>query len=196
VLLWRKPSPEFVRRFLERQAALDCSYAAVGATAGEPPVGFVVDRTRVRLGSGPAAFEAARTALGRWEQYRLGWVEAWSPQVPAAAGAAVAILARSVGVWWLNACRVVYALDEAGPPRRVGYAVGTLPEHVETGEERFLVEWDPADDGVWYDVLAFSRPNGWLARVGYPVVRRVQKRFGRDSAAAMLRAVREATERV
>ena len=42
---------------------------------------------------------------------------------------------------------------------------------------------------VRYDILAFSRPHQFSARLGYPVVRRLQKRFGRDSAAAMLRAV-------
>jgi hypothetical protein len=45
-------------------------------------------------------------------------------------------------------------------------------------------------DSVWYDILAFSRPNHVLTRLGYPIVRRLQKRFGRDSAASMFRAVR------
>jgi len=39
---------------------------------------------------------------------------------------------------------------------------------------------------VWYDILAFSRPNQVLTRLGYPLVRRIQKRFAKDSAAAML----------
>jgi uncharacterized protein (UPF0548 family) len=99
-----------------------------------------------------------------------------------------------VGVWWLNACRIVYAVDEAGPISKFGFAYGTLPGHVESGEERFLVEWDRGDDAVWYDILAFSRPHHVLTRLGYPVVRRLQRRFGRDSAAAMLRAVGSADE--
>ncbi len=52
---------------------------------------------------------------------------------------------------------------------RFGFAYGTLPGHVESGEERFLVEWDRGDDAVWYDILAFSRPNHVLTRLGYPV---------------------------
>jgi uncharacterized protein (UPF0548 family) len=52
-----------------------------------------------------------------------------------------------------------------------------------------LIEWNREDNNVWYDILAFSRPNHLLARLGYPVVRRMQKRFGRESAAAMQRAV-------
>lgn len=103
-------------------------------------------------------------------------------------------MGRAVGVWWLNACRVVSVVDEAGPLSKFGFAYGTLPGHVESGEERFLIEWDRSDDGVWYDIVAFSRPNPFSARLGYPVVRRLQKRFGRDSAASMLRAVSSGVE--
>jgi uncharacterized protein (UPF0548 family) len=59
-----------------------------------------------------------------------------------------------------------------------------------TGEERFLIEWDRNRDEVWYDVLAFSRPHLLLSRMGYTYMRLVQRRFGKESAAAMVRAVR------
>jgi len=189
MLSLRKPSAESVRRFLAGQAELDFTYSAVGATAETPPAGFVVDRTRVRLGEGEAVFRAAGDALRRWEQFRLGWVEAWSPDTPIRPGEVVAVMGRAVGLWWLNACRIVYVVDESGPISRFGFAYGTLPGHVESGEERFLVEWDRDEDSVWYDILAFSRPNHLLTRLGYPLVRRSQKRFGRDSAAAVFRSV-------
>jgi uncharacterized protein (UPF0548 family) len=93
----------------------------------------------------------------------------------------------------MNACRIVYVLDDspaAGTDvRRAGFAYGTLPEHGVIGEERFVVEWDPADDAVWYDLYAFSRPRSLLARVGSPLARRLQRRFARDSQAAMAAAV-------
>jgi uncharacterized protein (UPF0548 family) len=72
---------------------------------------------------------------------------------------------------------------------RYGFAYGTLPGHVEAGEERFLVEWNKSDNRVWYDIVAFSRPRHVLARLGNFQVRRMQKRFARESAAAMVRAV-------
>jgi uncharacterized protein (UPF0548 family) len=100
----------------------------------------------------------------------------------------VAVVARSLGLWWLNACRVVYVMGEKD---KFGFAYGTQPGHAESGEERFLVEWDRADGGVWYDILAFSRPRHPLARLGYPWTRWVQRRFARDSGAAMVRAVGE-----
>lgn len=101
----------------------------------------------------------------------------------------MAILARSLGVWWLNACRSVAVVDEDRPVRRFGFAYGTLPDPAGSGEERFLIKWDRREGSVWYDILAFSQPRHLLARLGYPWVRRVEQRFGRESAAAMRRAV-------
>lgn len=189
MLSLRKPSTDSVRRFLTGQAERDFTYSAVGATATTPPAGFAVDRTRVKLGEGEPVFRAAGDALRRWEQFRLGWVEAWSPDTPIRPGEVVAVMGRAVGLWWLNACRIVYVVDESGPVCRFGFAYGTLPGHVESGEERFLIEWDRDEDSVWYDILAFSRPNHVLTRLGYPLVRRSQKRFGRDSAASLFRSV-------
>jgi uncharacterized protein (UPF0548 family) len=190
----RKPTAESIRPFLEAQAKLPFTYSAVGATATTPPAGYVVDRTRIKLGEGEPVFQLAIAALQRWEQFHLGWVEAWSPDTPIQSGEVVAVMGRAIGLWWLNACRIVYVVDESGPTSKFGFAYGTLPGHVESGEERFLIEWDRSDNSVWYDILAFSRPNHFLTRLGYPMVRRTQKQFGRDSAAAMLRAVRSGDE--
>jgi uncharacterized protein (UPF0548 family) len=192
MLSLRKPSADRLRDILAAQAKFDFTYPAVGATAALPPVGYVVDRTRIKLGEGTGTFAAAKAALERWEQFRLGWVEAWPPETLIQAGQVVAVIARLFGLWWLNACRIVYILDEEGPVKRFGFAYGTLPEHAESGEERFTVEWHEPDDALWYDILAFSRPKQLLARLGYPFARRLQKRFARDSAAAMRRAVVEA----
>lgn len=192
MLSLRKPSVDAISRFLAAQAKRPFTYGSVGATAETPPAGYVVDRTRIKLGEGEAVFQSATAALRRWEQFRLGWVDAWPSDTPIQKGETVAVMGRAVGVWWLNACRIVYVVDEAGPLSKFGFAYGTLPGHVESGEERFLIEWDQSDDSVWYDIIAFSRPNQFSARLGYPVVRRLQKRFGRDSASAMLRAVRPA----
>ena len=56
-------------------------------------------------------------------------------------------------------------------------------------DQVFLVEWDRADDSVWYDLMAVSQPAHWLARLGYPYTRYEQARFRRLSCAAMQRAV-------
>lgn len=188
--LWlQKPSTDLLSQFVAEQSGLDFSYSAVGATAETPPVGYIVDRTRIELGTGESVFEAAKAALQRWQQFRLGWVDAWSPETPLEVGQVVAIMGWAVGFWWLNSCRIVYTVEETGKTTRFGFAYGTLPGHVERGEERFLIEWDRDSDQVMYDILAFSQPNHVLTRLGYPLVRRTQKRFGRESAASMFKAV-------
>jgi uncharacterized protein (UPF0548 family) len=192
MLALRKPSADSIRSFLEAQAKLGFTYAAVGATADWPPAGYNVDHTRIKLGEGEVVFQAAKAALRRWEQFSLEWLEAWPREAPIQTGEVVAVVARAAGMWWLNACRIVYVVDESGPIERFGFAYGTLPDHAGTGEERFLIEWNRTDNQVWYDILAFSRPHQVLTRIGYPMVRRTQKRFGRHSAAAMERAVQSA----
>ncbi len=54
-------------------------------------------------------------------------------------------------------------------------AYGTLTEHVEIGEERFIVEFDHESNEVWYDIFAFSRPGHMLVKIGYPYSRYLQK---------------------
>jgi uncharacterized protein (UPF0548 family) len=185
----RKPSVATVGAFLERQKEKSFSYSAVGASRGQPPPGYVLDHNRVRLGHGQLTFVQACAALRRWEMFQLGWLKLCWPDAPIKQGTVVAVLAPQCGVWFLNACRIVYVIEETGPVERFGFAYGTLPDHVEKGEERFSVEWHHADESVWYDILAFSRPNRVLARLGYWYARRMQKRFARDSLAAMARAV-------
>lgn len=184
-----KPSQDDIRRFVESQKSLDLTYSAVGATAHEPPPGYSVDRARNRLGEGKAVFDAAREALRRWDQFRVGWVEPGCPDAALETGQIVAVLAHAWGLWVLSACRIVYVVDEEGPVARFGFGYGTLPAHVESGEERFLIEWDRANDTVWYDVSAFFRPRHPLVRLGWPVAQSLVNRFRRDSAASMERAV-------
>jgi uncharacterized protein (UPF0548 family) len=189
MLSLKKPSTESIRRFIDGQRDLGFTYSFVGATAATPPADFIVDHTRVQIGSGEQVFDAAKAALERWAQFRLNWLEASPSDTPIRTGEVVAVLAHVAGLWSLNACRIVYTINDVGPITKFGFAYGTLPDHAATGEERFLIEWNRADDSVWYDILAFSRPRHLLARLGYPFVRLMQKRFGRESAAAVLRTV-------
>jgi len=192
MLLFRKPSPEVIRAFLEAQSKFDFTYPEVGATLSEPPKGYVVDRTRVKLGSGEKAYTSAKAAVGRWDQLRLGWVDVEAPTGPNRVGDMVAVIARFGRIWWLNACRIIYVVDEEDAQgRRIGLGYGTLPDHAAVGEERFLVEWNRATDEVFYDVLAFSRPNLCLARFGYYFMRKVQRHFGKVSSAKMIRIIGE-----
>ena len=180
-----RPSPAAIQRFRERQRDAEFSYAPVGCTRTAPPAGFVVDQYTIELGRGDALWERARAAVREWRMFELGWVELHDPRARIEPGTTVAVLVRSMGLHVLNAARIVYTIDERDA---FGFAYGTLPDHAERGEERFLVNRDGAGV-VRYELTAHSRPHHWLARAGAPWVRRLQRRFARDSMAAMRRAV-------
>ena len=60
-------------------------------------------------------------------------------------------------------------------PDRRGFAYGSLPGHAVSGEEMFGVRYDPSDDGVYSEVVAFSRPATWWSRIGSPALALVQR---------------------
>jgi uncharacterized protein (UPF0548 family) len=180
-----EPSADDVKRFITTQSASPFSYAEAGATQASPPTSYTVDHNRIQLGSGAEVYERAVEALKQWRQFDLGWVTIVPHGVKLEKGATVAVKTRTGGLWSLSAARVVYMVDEEVPLRRFGFAYGTLPDHVEQGEERFLIEWNTSDDSVWYDILAFSKPRHPLVRLGFPYARMLQKRFARDSLRVM-----------
>jgi uncharacterized protein (UPF0548 family) len=193
VISIRKPSAESLRRIVAVQSALELTYPSVGATqAGGPaPAGYILDHTRVELGRGSSVFDRAKASLSRWDQFRLSWLQAFPDDTPIRRGETVVVLARAFGLWWTNAARIVYTIDESAEPiARFGFAYGTLPGHVESGEERFLVEWDRDTDQVCFDILAFSRPRHFLTRLGKRQARAMQKRFGQQSSEAMRSVVK------
>ena len=110
---------------------------------------------------------AAQAALPRWEHFRLGWVEPWPSEKPIQSGEVVANMAWTAVLWTLNCCRIMDVVDVSGPIRKFGFAYGTLPGRVESGEELFQIEWDQNINSVWYEILAFSRPNQFLTRLSY-----------------------------
>jgi uncharacterized protein (UPF0548 family) len=189
-----EPGERAIEEFLEEQGRLGHSYRDVGASDEGRPAGYNLDHNRVRLGEGRKTFEAACAAIRAWRMFPRPWTKIYPPDAPIRTGTIVAVLFHLFGVWGLNACRIVYTVDEAASLRRFGFAYGTLPGHVESGEERFTVEQD-GDGAVWYDLRAFSRPRHPLARLGYPLSRRLQRRFVRDSQAAMRRAIAGSQEK-
>jgi uncharacterized protein (UPF0548 family) len=186
VFYTQQPSDEAVSRFIASQRKLPFSYAEVGATKHDPPPGYNVDHNRIKLGDGELTFQKAVAALGSWKHFDLGWVKIVPDDVAIEVGNMVAVRAQVFGLWTLNACRIVYVLDEKEESckARFGFAYGTLPAHAERGEERFSIEWHQ-DDSVWYDIYAFSRPQHPLVRFVSPYARVLQKRFARASIARM-----------
>jgi uncharacterized protein (UPF0548 family) len=190
MFLARRPSRETIDRFLLDSQDLPLSYGPIGIVGGET-ARHNLDELTVAIGRGQTDFERARAALIAWQQFDIGWVETFPRHAPVAVGTVVAVLIRHLGFWSLNGCRVLYnvGLDDVDVAR-FGFAYGTLTNHAEAGEELFEVFIHPQTDEVMYRIRAISWPQATLARIGQPIVRTLQARFRRDSAAAMKRATR------
>lgn len=177
-----KPSEAASQAFWSKQRDLPFSYASVGQTnTDELVAGFDHDYHTTQIGMGERDWEQARAAIGAWKMFPGTWAAIWPDQTPIQVGACVLMHAQVCGLWWSNSCRIVYVIDT---PTQFGFAYGTLPGHVECGEERFLVEKNP-DGTILYTIKAFSRPRFWMARVGYPIARFYQRKFVAHSQASM-----------
>lgn len=191
MFLARRPSQAVIDRFVRDARTLPLSYQPTGLVRVEAARRDVVEAS-VTIGRGSGDFERAKAALVEWKPFDLAWVEIFPPHAPLAPGTDVAVLVRHLGFWSLNGCRVLYHVGGGTADRRFGFAYGTLTNHAESGEELFEVLMDPPQPDVRYRIRARSWPQAPLACLGRPIVRSLQRRFRRDSAAAMQQAVRSA----
>ncbi|GAM19267.1 hypothetical protein SAMD00019534_024420, partial [Acytostelium subglobosum LB1] len=182
----RKPPDSQIRDMMTQRRETPFPYAFVHGTKeydtkeqyeNDPKYqNYDIDHFRVKLGQGRECFERAVAALKSWKQFDLDWVNFCFNDVPVAVGNTVAVASRQFGFWALSFCRIVYVID--GPEEdenviRYGFAYGTL-DHLERGEERFVIEWRRDQNGegdVYYELLSFSEPQHLLTQLGYPVAR-------------------------
>lgn len=188
MFLATRPSPADIDRFLRESQDLPLSYAPTGIVR-ETPLERHCDEQLVAIGRGAEDFQRACTALRAWAQFDIGWVELFPRRAGVEIGTNVAVVIRHLGFWSINGGRVLYHVG-GDADARAGFAYGTLTNHAEGGEELFEVFLDAATGEVMYRIRAVSWPSSVLARIGQPIVRLLQARFRRDSAAAMARATR------
>ena len=182
------PSQAMLDEQLQAWSSAPLSYGCGFSLDTPPSFGFLIDNHTVCLGRGEAVFDAASQALRDWKMFPL-WAAVHPPGQVQEPGRLVAMYVRILGLWWVNPCRILRRCDDnsASGARRTGFVYGTLMPHTECGEERFMVEM--REDGtVWYQLSAFSRPQHWMAWVGFPLARWWQLRFVRDSQQAMVAA--------
>jgi uncharacterized protein (UPF0548 family) len=153
---------------LSELAALPLTYAEVGATAGALPAGYHHVQKSAVIGRGRRRFEDAAEAGMRWGMLRGAGLKVEATTEVAVVGSEVIVHLGPVRA----PCRVVYVVDEHD---RRGFAYGTLPGHAESGEELFLVRYDPATDKVYAEVTAFSLHATWWSRLGSAVTSVAQR---------------------
>lgn len=209
MFLRRRPTDEQIRDFIATQKDEPLTFLGAQESLPAPVVpeaecpeagkdarvpnfhvrGYLTDHNCVELGRGQTTFQRAIEAINRWEMFNIDWLQLCWPDAPIETGSVVAVLAYHLGFWSLNACKVISVINECEERCRYGFIYGTLPDHAERGQEQFTVEWRRDDNSVLYEILAYSRPNLMLARLGYPITRLLQRRFARDSMKAMLTAL-------
>lgn len=135
------------------------TYAEVGATRyDELPDGYHHLRVETRIGDADR-FDTAVDSVMTWRMHRAAGL-----RITAERAHEGQRIAGRLGPFRVP-CQVVWTL--AGP-ERAGFGYGTLRGHPEQGEEAFVVELRA--DGVWFVVIAFSRPAAWFTRAAGPLV--------------------------
>lgn len=163
------------------------------APIDQAPAGFLLDCNRIRIGTGAVDFELGRQALRQWKMFELDWLRLLSPECPVEIGRVVGVVIRQLGMTMVCPARIIETIDVAAADRsRFGFIYLALPDHIERGKERFQIVHDHADDSVWFEIQAMSRPRHWLLKLAYPRTRQMQKKFARDAMTALKRAVESA----
>lgn len=169
-------------RILERARREEPTYADVGAllAADPPPADLEAER---ELGRGQDVFDRAVACFRSLGAARSAGA-VWPADATVEVGATVLVAAGMGPVTVVAVNRIVGVVDE---PDRWGFAYGTLPGHVEIGEEAFVVE-RRADGTVVARVTARSHAalpaSGLLRPILLPVQRRYAERYLDAVAAA------------
>ncbi|MEO5367609.1 MAG: DUF1990 domain-containing protein [Magnetococcus sp. WYHC-3] len=189
-----RPTPRQLQRMLAQQADQPLSYPESAAShphrhphLGTLPPHYALRRYGQRIGQGDEDLARARAAMSAWIPFDLPWVALWPPSPAWVPGTVFLVLGHILGVWSVNACRVLYLLDD--PTHGFGLGYGTLPGHALSGEERLRLLRDP-DGTLRYELFSFSRASSLLARLGSFPLREWQGRFDRESTRRMQDALR------
>ncbi|HEX7135445.1 MAG TPA: DUF1990 domain-containing protein [Iamia sp.] len=162
-------------RILDRARATAPTYDFVGAllTTDPPPPDLVAERT---VGRGPDAFVRAVECLRPFGAQRAV-ARVWPAGAVVEPGADVLVALGLGPVTVVAVDRVVGVVDE---PRRWGFAYGTLPGHIEVGEEAFVVSHGD-DDAVVVRITATAHValpgSRLLQHLLLPIQRRYAERY-------------------
>lgn len=148
---------------------------------GSGPVDLDLDRT---VGHGAATFDRAVDFLRGFGQQRAV-AEVLPREAVAALGETILIALRVGPATVVALNRIVAVVDE---PRRWGFTYGTLPGHVESGEESFLVEHRVGDEVV-VRIRARAAVALPASRVLEPLLVPIQRRYARRYLDAVAQAV-------
>ena len=177
-----------VIKYYDKQLKKSFSYKPIFLTKNtkNKVKGFDYDAIRVKLGTGKKVFEIGKQAIMQWEMFPKKWIKLYPTKPTVGIGETVAVTAKYLGLWWVNITRIAYVINDM---EIFGFAYGTLPGHMEKGEELFQIRMDEKEN-VYFELIAISKPNTLIAKISYNMMRSLQKKFREEAANAVYEYVR------
>lgn len=170
-----------IEGLLRREAVQALTYRNVGMVKDGPEKGFRFAKHSTFLGRGDEIFDAAVQALRSWDVHRRAGLEVHSDSAFVRPGSTVILVARLPILLITMACRVVEKVEEED---RWGFVYGTLPLHVERGEQSFIVRKNSQGD-VEFEISSLSRLGHPLALLAAPIARTLQDKAHRKYIESM-----------
>eukprot|EP00882_Tetradesmus_deserticola_P003104 GHRQ01003294.1.p1 GENE.GHRQ01003294.1~~GHRQ01003294.1.p1 ORF type:complete len:214 (+),score=38.96 GHRQ01003294.1:64-705(+) len=157
-LRFAKPTSAEMLDLMDEWTSRDCNHGFAGASVSAPELpagvqngGFMITKTRKKVGSGRDVYNAAVGAVQSWAHLQLGWNCTTNPAMKV--GATICSATQTVVPWSVLPARVTYMNEgseqfEDGPGQRFALGMCSLSGHQLAGEERFAVDMH-ADGSVW-----------------------------------------------
>ncbi|KAK1440538.1 hypothetical protein QVD17_06367 [Tagetes erecta] len=153
-LSWSRPSPKDQKDCINKSGSFNYDAKYKGATAKPFHVlkqdkdlskdGFLINHSKVMVGSGSDAYEKGKTALKTWRHFGLNWAFV-DPNTPIENGVKFCVCVKEFVPWLRMPLQVVYVNETKRRNTNVasfGFGGGTLNGHLLSGEERFSIEMD------------------------------------------------------
>jgi uncharacterized protein (UPF0548 family) len=172
-----------LERALDGARRAELTYHHVGSTLQRRAVPGVPDRSVAR--EVPGTLAAAEAALRAFAPHRGIRARVVPPDAAVEVRRSLIVVVPFGPVEMCVPTRIVAVVDE---PSRFGFAYGTLPGHIEAGEELFVAEALDADR-LRLTIRIHAKPESALARLGGPITPLLQRlaagRYLRSWAAAI-----------
>ncbi|MCB1041886.1 MAG: DUF1990 domain-containing protein [Acidobacteria bacterium] len=162
-------------------------YRHRGATLPQSPLSiprhYHVNHSKCHMGKGREVFDALYQAILDKQMVNLDWVQL-DGLVEEARD--MTMHAQVYGMRFRLPLTVVAVFNIQTPIQSIaGFSYGTRKGHLLRGEERFCAIWDHQTDDVWFEICSFSQPARLLSRVGWPLVKHLQRLFLKQSTQKM-----------
>ncbi|XP_021908376.1 UPF0548 protein At2g17695-like isoform X3 [Carica papaya] len=163
-LCWAVPSLEEQISCIKKSVAFNYNSKYLGATA-KPEAslkkdeelskdGFLINHSRILVGSGVGTYEKGKKALQTWRHFGLDWAFV-DPNTPVQSGVKFCVCVKEFLPWIMMPLQVVYVNESRKAKNAVAsfsFGSGTLQGHLLAGEERFSIELDERGQVWWkYD---------------------------------------------